>query len=245
YKAFNREGFHFGTDDLDAGVVATHYINDIPFDVFLNRFPYLQSHTLIVPDRKFGDKPQNIDPNNQADISILEAMMKLCQNSDLGDKMRIAYNGQGAHASVNHLHFHGFEINPKCIPPIEEYIQNKGNSHVTLDEYIRGAEWFPEKDISVGVPNFIRDIFIRNNFGEPLTYNLYMTPKGVACIPRLHQNTPSYVNTMIESNISSGFAFAELAGVLIAPSEEVFKMDDLELLKKYNLVKDAIQIRTH
>lgn len=243
YKDFNPEGFHLGTDDLDDGVVGTHHIKGIPIDLFLNRYPYLPSHILLVPDRKFGYKPQNIDPDR--DISILEAMMEICQKSDVGDNMRIAYNHQGAHASVNHLHFHGFQLTPNCTPPIEEHLRDAGNSHTTLDSYIRGAEWFPAHEISSRVPKFIRDTFIQNARGEPLTYNLYMTPKGVACIPRNHQNTPNYVNAMTESGITTGFAFAETAGVLIAPSMDVFNMPEEELITKYNSVKDAMQIRTH
>ena len=71
----------------------------MPVDLYCNKFPFVDLHALLVPDRS-RKQPQFLGAGMHQYIwSVAEAIGQAMPG------LRIAYNAFGTFASVNHLHF--------------------------------------------------------------------------------------------------------------------------------------------
>jgi len=189
-EPFNPSKFNFSVDICEPGVFdSIRNGGDSSIDLLLNRYPFAPYHFLWVPNRKDGQHNQYLDP--QKDSHIIEAMWQFVSKSGLGDNIRFGYNSNGAHASVNHLHFQGFFVTDDWAPPIDRIIHNSISPDAI--DYFPGAKWISGCNGTTAVlKDFITEMNSLHEKEKDIAYNLYITPKGIACFPRKSQGNPEY-----------------------------------------------------
>lgn len=199
--------------------MSTAYSCSLQVDFMLNRYPFAPYHFLWIPNRKKGRHNQFLDP--EKDSEIIESFWNLVANGGYGEGMRLAYNSNGAHASVNHLHLQGFFLLEDWQPPIEEKIRKHNEIYVDFDWPMKGARWLTKSDGVEGLKDFIKEMNDRYYKGEKLAYNFYITPKGAACFPRKHQGDDKYFALLQKANFTTGLAFFEMLGEIISTTADV------------------------
>jgi len=234
---FNKKGFHYGYPECDPEKFTSIQCgNDVSVDFLFNRYPFIPYHFLWIPDRKEGHN-QFLDTTNEYDNEIIkEALSYVMESTE--NSIRLCYNSMGAHASVNSLHFQGFILTEKLIPPFERLIQkhiNNGNKSGDVNCYFKGTKWFNSSDSFTGLTDFIA---MQNKVNKP--YNLYITPFGVACFPRKPQDDERYFELIENASFTTGFAFMELLGCIICPNFNVSIFEILE--SKIKQIYDALTI---
>ena len=219
FKAVNPEVFH-----------SVKYDNSLTVDFIFNRYPFAPYHFLWVPNRKKEGHNQYLDTNK--DGYLIEAVWNFVREQGLGKGIRLGYNSNGAHASVNHLHFQGFLLTQDWEPPFETIIRGykaskvkTGNLSGTIDCYLKGARWISDSDGIDGLKEFIGEMNQRYASGEKVAFNLYMSPEGIACFPRKHQGYEKYFELLQRSPFTTGYAFFEMLGEIISPTSDISILD--------------------
>ena len=103
-QEFDANAFHFNKPYLDKEVFWSGNIDGVPVKLLYNKFPFATLHGLLVPEPA-DNLPQFLNANMHHFAS------SLCHQ--LGNNIpdiAIAYNGNGAGASINHLHFQTFSM---------------------------------------------------------------------------------------------------------------------------------------
>lgn len=183
-----------------------------------------------VPNRKKSGHNQYLDTDK--DEYLIEAAWDFVREQGLGKGIRLCYNSNGAHASVNHLHFQGFFLTQDWEPPFEtiirEYRTNKvktDNLSGTIDYYFKGTRWISGSDGVDGLKEFIDEMNRRYASGEKVAFNLCIAPEGIACFPRKHQGDEKYFELLQRSPFTTGYAFFEMLGEIISPTADVSIFD--------------------
>ena len=112
------KGFNYACRECDFEVFESNQFVNIKIDFMYNKYPFAPYHFLLIPNRREVHN-QFLDP--EKDSKILEYLVSTANSSE--DEVRFGYNSLGAHASVNHLHFHGFLTKGKM--PIDKYLENE------------------------------------------------------------------------------------------------------------------------
>src|SRR4030042_408099 len=124
-QEFGNPKFHYGLPTVDPEVFDTvNQESGVEISLIFNRYPFAPYHFLWVPNRKIENKHnQYLDPDE--DGHLIEAAWDFVTNSGLGGGIRLCYNSNGAHASVNHLHFQGFFLTQGWEPPFEKILEKR------------------------------------------------------------------------------------------------------------------------
>jgi hypothetical protein len=194
---FDPEGFHFNRPFLRKEIFWTGRLAGVTSDLLFNKFPFVDLHALLVPERKTA-APQYL------------ARAHHCHVWELADRLGprlpgvgFAYNSYGAFASVNHLHFQMF-VRERSLPLTLERWRHNGGARpypACCERYLDAAEaWERLSDLH----------------GDGISYNLVYMPGEVFCLPRRRQRTyglPPWCG---------GQAWYELAGGVVAFNAEDF-----------------------
>lgn len=99
-RPFDPAGFHFNKPFLAKEILWQGALNGKPARILYNKFPFARLHGLLVPepDRQL---PQFLSPE------LHGWAWEICAQSEIPG-FCLAYNSNGAGASVNHMHFQSF-----------------------------------------------------------------------------------------------------------------------------------------
>jgi len=215
-QPFDKNKFHLGKKEVEPGIFQSEDMNGIKMDFIINRYPFAPYHFLLVPERKKNHN-QYLDPKN--DRHILDASWSLVK--ELGKGAMLGYNANGAHASVNQLHFQGFMYLRSWQLPIEKTLMNMDlKRSQPLDKYLPGGRWISKTDGIDGLCDAIAEMNARSK-KEHLSYNFSLKPQGIAFFPRRHQSHPEYLTVLQKTDFTTGLAFFEMHGEIICPIKDI------------------------
>ena len=194
---FEESAFHFNKPFLDKEIFWSGVIDGVAVRLLYNKFPFATLHGILVPEPE-QKIPQILGADMHGFISVL---IKQLGNNIPG--IAIAYNGYGAGASINHLHFQTFTVN-QYLPVLKKHWQHNG-----------GSKAYPVKckifDNSTNAWQYINELHRSN-----ITYNLLYLPEKIVCLPRAFQGsyeTPDW---------TENFAWYELCGGIITFNQNDF-----------------------
>jgi len=235
------KGFNYTSEECTLEKFTTLPYDRMPVDILFNRYPFAPYHFLWVPNRIPDDLKdihnQFLDP--EKDKAIIQAAWDTVTKQGFGQGIRLCYNSNGAHASANHLHFQGFFITQGWEPPFEKFIRFCDDpSRKLKDCYFKGVRWLSKSDGAPGLEDFISEM----NRRDGAAYNLCLTPSGIACFPRKHQADEEYSTMLEQSKWTTGYAFLEMLGEIISPTQDVLDMDKIVLKGEIRRIYDILQL---
>ncbi len=201
-QEFNDNAFHFNKPFLNKEVFWSGNIDGVAVKLLYNKFPFATLHGLLVPEPE-EKLPQFLHTDMHNFIS------KLCrQISENIPCIAIAYNGYGAGASINHLHFQTF-TRQQPLPVLDKQWLHNGGTQT----YPTSCRVFEK---SADAWHYIDQLHQRK-----ITYDLLYLPHMIICLPRKFQGTfdvPEW---------SESFAWYELCGGITTFNREHFlKLDN-------------------
>jgi len=178
------------------------------FTFFYNKFPFVEYHTVIVPD-KDKNNPQFLSSEYHNLICDFMKNIKLKNKKEI---VGIGFSAYGAFASVNHLHFQFFI---EDLPILDEkWEHNGGNCQYPAKIYKFNDFYSSWQQI---------DYFNKNN----ITYNVCYTTDSIFCLPRQFQSEYP------KQNWSKGFGWYEMTGGFIS-----FTYNDFNRITKKEIDQD-------
>ena len=194
---FKESAFHFNKPFLDKEIFWSGVIDGVAVKLLYNKFPFATLHGLLVPepDQKI---PQILGVDMH---SFISALIKQLGNNIPG--IAIAYNGYGAGASINHLHFQTFTVN-QPLPVLKQHWQHNGGSTA----YPVTCKIFGN---STNAWHYINELHHSN-----ITYNLLYLPEKIVCLPRAFQGSYEIPDW------TENFAWYELCGGIITFNQNEF-----------------------
>jgi diadenosine tetraphosphate (Ap4A) HIT family hydrolase len=215
WQEFNDNAFHFNKPFLSKEVFWSGDIDGVAIKLLYNKFPFATLHGLLVPQ-----PDENLPQFLNADMHNF--INELCRQigKNIPD-IAIAYNGFGAGASINHLHFQTF-TRQKSLPVLSNlWLHNGGNQ-----PYPTRCLVFENRDEAW---QYITELHNINT-----TYDIIYLPHKIVCLPRKFQGSfeaPKWIDN---------FAWYELCGGIITFNDEDFlKLDDDTIYKALALLKDS------
>lgn len=195
---FDPDGFHFNHPFLRKETFWSGQLNGVESDLLFNKFPFVDLHALLVPER-WKAEPQLLTRERHHQVwELADSLGTALPGIGFG------YNGYGAYASVNHLHFQMF-VRERPLPlSLDRWAHNSGP-----DPYPACCERYSGADASW---ERISDLH-----GSQTGYNLVYFPGHVYCLPRRRQLTyelPSWCG---------GQAWYEMAGGVVAYNADDFR----------------------
>jgi ATP adenylyltransferase/5',5'''-P-1,P-4-tetraphosphate phosphorylase II len=213
HQPYNENGFHFNKPFLRKETIWHGQIAGKVVDLLYNKFPFLENHMLLVPEREHNASQYLTEDDH---LFIWE----LCQQ--LADKINgwgIGYNSYGAYASVNHLHFQPF-VRELPLPIEDPQWQHNGgdiNYPVNVEVFTDLNESWKQLD--------------KLN-REGCSYNLLYRANKLYIINRRHQSEYKH------SPWTAGFAWYEACGGTVTFNDEDYSSIDTKVfeeeLKKLN-----------
>lgn len=221
--------------------------NGVTFGLFEVPGAFAPYHFLLFPLRK--DYPagqvknpflQILDIDNPGILHSLWAFIQIKGNRDL----RIGFNAWGAYASFAMQHFQGFYVTEKWKPSVDEMLfrllATKDPQDIEAHP-LKFARWFPKSyrtvDNLMGALSLLHEL---DKERHDVSYNLYMTPRGIALFPRLRQGVT--LDVFEGARFSTGYAFLEMTLEIICPDRESFikvkEGDILDAFKQISLDKN-------
>lgn len=197
-QAFNEKAFHFNKSFLSKEVFWSGDIDGVPVKLLYNKFPFATLHGLLVAEPE-ENHPQLLT----ADIHHFVCFLCHQWGKNIPD-IAIAYNGYGAGASINHLHFQTFSMQQPLPVMKSNWIHNGGST-----PYPASCRVF---DSAIAAWHYINELHMRN-----ITYNLVYLPDRIICLPRPFQG--SYEIPQWTEN----FAWYELCGGATTFNQEDFQ----------------------
>ena len=119
---FDPAGFHFNKPFLRKEAFWSGWIKGRSVDLLYNKFPFVELHGLLVPDRE-ANLPQFL--GRPYHHYVWELTRELAQGLP---EIGFSYNSYGAHASVNHLHFQMF-ARRQPLPLLDPQWRHNGGEH--------------------------------------------------------------------------------------------------------------------
>lgn len=199
---FDDSAFHFNKPFLDKEVFWAGELDGRPVKLLYNKFPFATLHGLLVPEPE-KELPQFLTRDIHYFISSICSLI-----GETIPGIAIAYNGYGAGASINHLHFQTF-IKQRNLPVLADQWQHNGGTK----PYPTDCRIFEDSDEAW---KYINDLHHKN-----ITYNLLYLPGRLVCLPRNYQGSfpiPAW---------TENFAWYELCGgVTTFNKEDFLQLDD-------------------
>lgn len=210
---FNPEGFHFNRSFMQQECFWQGELAGRQVDLYYNKYPFAPLHGLLVPERQ-SCKPQLLTAEEHHYVWALAEML---QRTLPG--VGFGYNGFGAYASVNHLHFQMYVAADPL--PVQDpcWIHNGG------------AEIYPAACAAFESVERAWD-YLAALHARAQPYNALYLPERCYIFPRRKQGTldvPAW---------SSGFTWYELAGGMLA-----FNRDDYVSLRADIIASELARLR--
>ena len=189
FKPFDDKGFHFNKPFLRDEILWQGNIAGTPVRLLYNKFPFAELHGLLVP------APEQCRPQRLRRSDLVE----IWRITDwLGARLPgvgFGYNGYGAYASVNHMHFQMY-CRREGVYPVEhvDWMHNGGDTAYPAD--VVGFDSVDSLWLAVEA--------IHHAGGG---YNLLLRPGRAYLVKRALQG--SYAH----GEWTGGFAWSECAGV--------------------------------
>ncbi|MEA1890954.1 MAG: hypothetical protein U9N50_14405 [Pseudomonadota bacterium] len=206
-QEFNDNAFHFNKPFLNKEVFWSGNIDGVAVKLLYNKFPFATLHGLLVPEPE-EKLPQFLHTDMHNFIS------KLCrQIAENIPGIAIAYNGYGAGASINHLHFQTF-TRQQPLPVLDKQWLHNGGTQT----YPTSCRVFEE---SADAWHYIDQLHQRK-----ITYDLLYLPHKIICLARKFQGTfdvPEW---------SESFAWYELCGGITTFNREDFQKLDNDTISR-------------
>ena len=184
---FNPERFNFNKPFLRKEILWEGRICGRHSALFYNKFPFVELHGLLVPERRHGLPQLLRREDNDYLWRLTESLSRTLPGIGFG------YNSYGACASVNHLHFQMFQRSHPLPLTAAQWRHNGGQQDYPLDCKVfnnAGASWLCISELQR----------IRTS------YNLVYLPGRLYCLPRRRQDECGHADW------SSCLAWYDLAG---------------------------------
>jgi diadenosine tetraphosphate (Ap4A) HIT family hydrolase len=194
---FNPQGFHFNKPFLGKEVFWSGRLHGLDADLFYNKFPFVDLHMLLVPNRR-ANEPQFL--SRPYHLYVWELAQEL---GAVLPGVGFGYNSYGAFASVNHLHFQMF-VREQPLPLVDRHwLHNGGDqSYPTLCERYDSPTLAWER--------------LDELHRKQISYNLIYLSGRLYCLPRVRQG--SYQ----PASWCGGQAWYEMAGGVVAFNRQDF-----------------------
>lgn len=184
---FDVAGFNFNKPFLRKEILWEGWLCGRNSTLFFNKFPFVELHGLLVPERRRG-WPQLLQRGDNDYLwRLTEVLAETLQGVGFG------YNSYGACASVNHLHFQMFQRKEHLPVADPDWQHNGGSREYPLPCHVfddAGRAWR----------------FVCKLHATETSYNLVYLPGRLYCLPRRRQGED------LHAPWSSGFAWYDLAG---------------------------------
>jgi hypothetical protein len=193
---FNPDGFHFNRPFMQQECFWRGELAGIKLDLYYNKYPFAPLHGLLVPERA-ACYPQLLTAEMHDYIwGLAQSLQSALPGVGFG------YNGFGAYASVNHLHFQMY-VDPNPMPVQDaRWVHNSGRTP------------YPAACVAFAAADAAWD-YLTELHEQAQPYNALYLPGQCYIFPRRKQGSvplPAW---------SSGFTWYELAGGMLA-----FNRDD-------------------
>ncbi|VAW78593.1 hypothetical protein MNBD_GAMMA15-621 [hydrothermal vent metagenome] len=187
---FDADGFNFNKSFMQQETIASGNLLGHSVDLYYNKYPFVELHSLLVPDREQCYPQYLFEDMHQYAWRLIEQLSKTLPG------VRIGYNSLGAYASVNHLHLQLF-VRDKIMPvELEQWTHNDGSQNYPVDCQVFNDPKTAWQQIAQWNENNV-------------AYNLLYTRDRLYCIPRRKQGG------FVLPDWSSGFSWYELCGGMI------------------------------
>ena len=189
-EPFDPQGFNFNKPFIQQESLWSGTLCGQVFDLYYNKYPFVDQHCLLVPAREECLPQYHIDDMHAFVWSLMEMLSPALPG------LHIGYNALGAFASVNHLHFQLF-VRDQALPvESENWVHNGGQDGYPVD-----CSCYEEP---ASAWQAIEQLHNSNQ-----AYNLLYTPRGMYCMPRKKQGEFQLAAW------SNGFSWYELCGGMI------------------------------
>ncbi len=209
-RPFDPTGFHFNRPFLAREILWEGELAGKAARLLDNKFPFARLHGLLLPEPA-RELPQSLTPEMHGwawEVRAGAAVPGFC----------LAYNSQGAQASVNHLHFQSF-VQTEPLP-----LRNPGFSHNGgVDAYPLPCRRFGD------VAEAWCHIDALHALAIP--YNLVYTGDGLYVLARAPQGSRALASW------NCGFAWSELAGAIT-----VFSQDEFDRLSEAEIAAELAKL---
>ncbi len=202
---FDADGFHFNKPFLRQETLWRGWLQGHVVDLLYNKFPFLDLHGLLVPDRE-ECHPQFLTRGyHRYTWELCMAMAEGLPGVGFG------YNSYGAYASVNHMHLQMFVRENGLPVEHARWIHNGG-----MQDYPAACLRFDQVEKAWAYLDYLHR--------EAHPYNLLYRPGLMYCLPRARQGDYEH------SDWSGGYAWYEMAGGVVA-----FNLDTYETLDETSI----------
>ena len=210
---FNHDGFHFNKPFMQKECFWEGDLNGRPVSLFYNKYPFIEYHGLLLPDR---DKSLPQFLQKEYHQYIWQLAEEMGRNLD---GLGFGYNAYGAHASVNHLHFQMF-LRPEGLSVMLDKWQHNGGTEL----YPAQCENMNECEQSWA--------YIEALHAEKIPYNLIYLPGRILIFPRQLQGNYQ------QANWSGGFSWYEMGGGTITFNREDYHgLEEEDILDEFNKLR--------
>ena len=196
---FDPTGFHFNRPFLAKEIFWEGELVGKPARLLYNKFPFARLHGLLVPE-PLKQAPQYLTPELHGwawEIATRSDVPGLC----------LGYNGYGAGASVNHLHFQSF-VQTRPLPVQHpDFAHNGGNQAFPLP-----CQTFSDAKTAWMALDQLHQ--------QPTPYNLIYSQAGLHLVARVPQGSAQLTTT------SNGYGWSEMAGAVTLFSRDAFEAMD-------------------
>ena len=198
---YDQAGFQFNKPFLRKETFWSGLLEGVAVDLLFNKFPFVDLHALLVPERKKNEPQYLTDARHLWLWGLAEHLEPALPGVGFG------FNSYGAFASVNHMHFQMFQ-RELTLPVAQGCWRHNGGE----EPYPACCELYLDPEVAW---KRITDLHQRE-----IAYNLIYLPGRLYCLPRRLQGTydlPVWCG---------GQAWYELAGGVVA-----YNADDFEILR--------------
>lgn len=210
---YDADGFHFNKPFLRKETFWSGEIGGRPVDLLYNKFPFVDLHGLLVPDRE-QCLPQFLTRDHHRYLWSL--------TEDLGATLPgvgFGYNSYAAYSSINHLHFQMF-VRERPLPVADPGWAHNGGG----DAYPAECRVFDRVDEAW--------TFIDQLHREDQPYNLVYLPQRLYCLPRARQGSYQH------SPWTGGYAWFEMSGGVVT-----FNRNDFDTLEPDAVTGELQRVR--
>lgn len=195
---FDPDSFHFGLPHLQPEVFWEGQLAGLHMRCLYNKFPFAPCHLLLVPEPS-AQRPQRLDKDD------LDWLWRVADTvGAVLPGFGVGYNGYGAFASVNHLHFQAF-LRDSPLPLEDPRWQHNG-----------GAEAYP---VTCHVARDLQAAWrvINQCHRDGMAHNFILRPGVMYVLPRRLQGTYASAEWV------GGHAWYEMAGGAVVPRRPMFE----------------------
>lgn len=197
HAPFDEHGFNFNKPFIQQETLWSGNVCGQEFDLYYNKYPFVEQHSLLVPARKDCLPQYHVDEMHTFIWNLVELLSPTLPG------LRIGYNALGAFASVNHLHFQLFVRDRELPVERENWVHNGGSEPYPVD-----CRCYEDADAAWEA--------IERLHRDNQAYNLLYSARGMYCMPRKKQGDFQLAEW------SNGFSWYELCGGMITFNRQDF-----------------------